>query len=211
MYRGALTVFLWLGLALLARAELTIEITQGADDPTVIAVVPMGWSGQPLPENVMEIVEADLQRSGLFRALPQRDMLSFPRSQEEVFYRDWRILGAEYLLLSRMTQNPAGGFSLDYELFDVLSQKRVFKRSTTAGADGLRDIAHAVSDAVYEAVTGIRGAFSTRIVYVEALGKDDYDAGGCRRCPPEGAAGIQSAHYVAGLVAGRQAGGLCVF
>lgn len=172
-------------LAGLVRAELTIEITQGMDNPTPIAVVPMGWSGPALEEDISAIVEADLRRSGQFRPLPKADMLSFPRTEADVFYRDWRVLGSEYLLLSRLSQTASGGYSLDYELFDVLSQKKVLQRNVSGGPTNLRDLAHAVSDAVYEAVTGIRGAFSTKMIYVEAFGNKKFrlmlsDADGAR-------------------------------
>lgn len=169
----------------LARAELTIEITQGMDNPTPIAVVPMAWSGPALTEDVSGIVEADLRRSGQFRPIPKTDMLSFPRTEADVFYRDWRVLGSEYLVLSRLSQTPTGGYSLDYQLFDVLSQKKILQRNVTGGPNNLRDLAHAVSDAVYEAVTGIRGAFSTKMIYVEAFGNEKFrlmqsDADGAR-------------------------------
>lgn len=183
-YQIALAFMLTL-LAGLARAELTIEITQGMDNPTPIAIVPMEWSGPALSEDITAIVEADLQRSGLFRTIPKTDMLSFPRTDAEVFYRDWRVLGAEYLVISRLSTTSAGGFSLDYHLFDVLQQKKVLQRNVTGGADNLRDLAHELSDAVYEAVTGIRGAFSTKIIYVEGFGNQKYrlmtaDADGAR-------------------------------
>lgn len=172
-------------LAGLARADLTIEITQGSDNPTPIAIVPLNWTGPALSEDVTGIVEADLQRSGLFRTIPKNDMLSHPKSEADVFYRDWRILGSEYLVLSRMTRTAGGGYSLDYELYDVLQQKKVFQRNVSGGPASLRDLAHDVSDAVYEAVTGIRGAFSTKIIYVEGFGNQKYrlimaDADGAR-------------------------------
>ncbi len=180
-----LALVMSVGVVSLARAELTIEITQGMDNPTPIAVVPTGWSGQPLSENISAIVEADLTRSGQFRAIPKADMLSFPRTDKEVFYRDWRILGSEYLLTNSLRSTPEGGYSLDFALFDVLSQRKVLQRNITAGPNNLRDMAHAVSDAVYEAVTGIRGAFSTKVIYVEAFGNDKFrlmvaDADGAR-------------------------------
>jgi TolB protein len=177
----ALLLFMLAGLA---RAELTIEITQGMDNPTPVAIVPTDWSGPALDEDITAIVEADLARSGLFRTIPKTDMLSFPRSDAEVFYRDWRILGSEYLVLSRLTRTAAG-YSLDYQLYDVLQQKKVLQRNVSGGADSLRDLAHEVSDTVYEAVTGIRGAFGTKIIYVEGFGNQKYrlmlaDADGAR-------------------------------
>jgi TolB protein len=168
-----------------ARAELTIEITQGMDNPTAIAVAPVGWSGDPLAEDISSIVEADLRRSGQFSPIAKEDMLSFPRFGDSVFYRDWRVLGSEYLVVSRLTATLEGGYSLDFELFDVLSQRRVLQRNVVGGANNLRDIAHAISDAVYQEITGIRGAFATKMLYVEAFGNQKYrlmraDADGAR-------------------------------
>lgn len=110
------------------KAELTIEITQGIDNPTRIAVAPFGWDGSPLPENLDQIVENDLQRSGQFSTVPKRDMLSFPRSEADVYYRDWRMLGSEYLLLANMEQMPEGDYQLTFELYDVLSQVRLLRK-----------------------------------------------------------------------------------
>jgi TolB protein len=151
-----------------AFAGLTIEITSGVDNPTPIAIVPFGNSNG-LPEDLQAIVAADLMRSGFFRPIPKDDMLAMPKTQAEVFYRDWRMLGASYLVIGQMTSIAAGRYQLTYELYDVLSQRKVFQRNVSGGAAQLRDMAHAVADAVYESITGIRGIFSTKIVYVEDL------------------------------------------
>lgn len=152
-----------------AWAGLTIEITSGVDNPTPIAVVPFANSNG-LPEDLQSIISADLMRSGLFRPIPKTDMLAMPKSQSEVFYRDWRMLGASYLVIGQLTP-VAGRYQLTFELYDVLSQRKVFQKQVAGGEPQLRDMAHAVSDAVYEAITGIRGAFSTKIIYVEDLGQ----------------------------------------
>ena len=152
-----------------AAAELTIEITQGVDNPTAIAIVPFHWQGKaPLPENLSAIVGADLQRSGQFRPLGEDDMLSLPRSEADVFYRDWRVLGTDFLLIGGIEQRGER-YHLRYELFDILGQRKVLQRNVDGSAAQLRDLAHYVSDEVYQAVTGIRGAFSTQIIYVEAF------------------------------------------
>ena len=157
-------------MALCARAQLTIEITQGMDNPTPIAVVPFGGTIGNLDEDMRGIVAADLLRSGLFRPIPPKDMLSFPQNQKELHYRDWRVLGASYVVIGAV-QQTAAGYSLTYELYDVLGQNRLLSH-TVAGTDrSLRDMAHKVSDAVYEAITGISGIFSTKILYIEDLKK----------------------------------------
>ena len=174
-----------MAVCVVVRAELTIEITQGMDNPTPVAVVPVGWNGTPLSEDISLIVEADLRRSGQFRPIPREDMLSYPRNAKEVYYRDWSVLGTEYLLTSNVVTNPTGVLTLEFELFDIPSRKKIFKREVSGGITQLRDMAHFVSDAVYEAVTGIRGAFSTKMIYVEAFGTERYrlmlaDADGAR-------------------------------
>ena len=165
-------VFLGL-LSLAARAELTIEITRGVDNPTKIAVVPMELAGsEALPENISQIINADLERSGQFATIPQRDMLSFPGREQEVYFRDWRVVGAQYLLIGRL-ESVEGRLRVNYELFDVINQRKVLRRQQVEGRESqLRAMAHHISDKVYEAITGIRGAFSTEIIYVEALPND---------------------------------------
>lgn len=150
-------------------AGLTIEITSGIDNPTPIAIVPFdGASG--LPVDIQSVVSEDLRRSGLFRAIPKTDMLSLPKSQTEVYYRDWRVLGVTYLVIGRVDL-VNDKYQVHFELYDVLGQRKLLQKNVAGGVAQLRDIAHAISDAVYEVTTGIRGAFSTKILYVEDLRK----------------------------------------
>lgn len=152
-----------------AQAQLTIQISKGADNPTRIAVVPMEAPGVRLSEDISQIISNDLEFTGQFAAIPRRDMLSFPRSEKEVFYRDWSVLKAEYLLIGSVEFN-AGRYYASYELFDVLSQRRVLSRITVDGVESqLRDIAHTISNKVYETITTIPGIFTTQIIYVEAI------------------------------------------
>ena len=113
-----------LGLSLVARAELTIEITQGVDDPTPIAVVPFAWQGSgPAPADISAVIDGDLNRSGQFAPVGRADMLGLPSTEAEIFYRDWRAINTEYLVIGRVSQ--AGQMRIEYELFDVLRQARV--------------------------------------------------------------------------------------
>ena len=90
-----------------SMAELSIQITQGGDDPIPIAVVPFFMdSGSVLSEDVAQIVRNDLEQVGEFRALPLSNMISLPDEEQEVFYRDWRILAQDYLLIGKINQQP---------------------------------------------------------------------------------------------------------
>lgn len=149
-----------------ARAQLTIEITQGVNNPVSIAVVPFGWQGfGGLNENIAEIVSADLRNSGQFAPINESNMLSTPHAASEVYYRDWRFLGADYLLVGNIT-NPGDVYQVQYELFDVVRERRMAGETLRGGSSQMRDIAHEISDVVYEQITGVRGAFSTKILYV---------------------------------------------
>ncbi|MFT6254560.1 MAG: TolB protein [Granulosicoccus sp.] len=157
------------------HAELTIRISKGVDNPTVISVVPFNYTGgQSLPEDVANIVSNDLRRSGQFSTIDPSNMLSFPSLPEDVVFRDWRLLGTEYLVIGDILPS-AQGYQLVFSLYDVVSQKNIiFNKPIVVATDGLRDMAHYVSDAVYEAITGIRGAFSTDIIYVEQRSNTQY-------------------------------------
>ena len=164
-------------LSTLARAELTIEITQGVDRPVPVAVVPFGWQqAQSLPEDVAEIVASDLYRSGLFALMPRNSMLSFPTQPSEVYYRDWRLASQEYLLVGKVMPEAGSRYKIQYELFDVIKEQRILAESVSGSATQLRKMAHRIADAIYEKLTGIPGAFATQIVYVSAerLSQDDY-------------------------------------
>ncbi len=147
----------------------TIVITQGRDNPTKVAVVPsrMDPALGSLPE-LSDIVGFDLARSGDFAPIDRDDMLSLPSRPEEVFFRDWRILGAEYVLVSQARAQADGRIALEYHLFDVPNEREMATAVVIGRRDQWRDIAHHVADVVYQNVTGVRGAFSTKIAYVLA-------------------------------------------
>lgn len=170
---GMLALMATVLASLPARAELTIEITRGADNPTRIAVSPILARSGSLPEDVSAIVSADLKRSGLFEAVDQANMLSYPRSVNEVYYRDWRILGVEYLVVGEVTRQSDGRVGITFSLLEVHSERKVFTKLVQGYESNSRDMAHFISDQVYQAVTGIRGAFSTRIAYVAAIADDN--------------------------------------
>ena len=153
-----LPILLLLGTAV-ARAELTIEITQGVDNPTAIAVVPFAWAGPgPAPEDIAFVIDGDLARSGQFAPVARSDMLGMPSTEAELFYRDWRAIETEYILIGRVSANGQE-LRIDYELFDVLRQARVHSGVVSGPVSEARMHAHRVADAVYEKLTGIPGAF----------------------------------------------------
>ena len=153
----------------LARAELTIEITQGNDQAVPVAVVPFAWNGKGvLPEDIAGIVGNDLRLSGQFAPVPSSQFLGFPAKANEVYFGDWKRLGTSYLVIGQVSELPGQRYQVNYELFDVLAQKSIVRGQVAGNRNQLRSVAHSISDAVYQKITGVKGFFSTRIVYVVA-------------------------------------------
>lgn len=159
-----------------ALAELSIQITQGVDNPIPIAVVPFSWEGSGvLSEDVAQIVINDLEQVGEFRSLPRGNMLSMPSEEREVFYRDWRVLAQDYLLVGKIDRTPGSQLvQVQYEFFDINRELKLAGEVLTGSVTQLRDIGHEISNVIYESVTGTRGAFTTQILYIVA----DYGASG---------------------------------
>ncbi len=177
VYVLAILNALLLLVSLATKAELLIEITKGMDDPTAIAVVPFAVQGTgAVPEDVALVVQSDLHRSGQFAPVDRRDMLGLPSTKSEVFYRDWRAIDTGYLLIGRVSVTDT--MRIEYELYDVLRQTAVYKGVEEGSVNEARMLAHRVSDKVYQELTGIRGAFATRLLYVAVTrvprGKDYY-------------------------------------
>ena len=128
---------------------LEIVIDRGNDNPIPIAVVPFASSNSA--GDISGVISFDLIRSGQFSPIEKENMLSYPSQPEDVYFRDWRV---------------DGGITVAYRLFDVSAEREVKSGEITAPRDRMRDIAHRIADDVYEEITGIRGAFSTRILYV---------------------------------------------
>ncbi|MGB0722356.1 MAG: Tol-Pal system beta propeller repeat protein TolB [Gammaproteobacteria bacterium] len=170
-YPLIVSVVLWLMLAVMpARAVMTIDITQGVEGALPIAVVPFGWEGKgdAAPEPVGRIVAADLYRSGLFAPIGEGNLVSRPTRGEDVNFQDWRVLGVDNLIVGLVRENGPGSYEIRFQLFDVLKGQQLAGYSFPAGAGELRAVAHHIADLIYEKLTGVRGAFSTRIAYVVA-------------------------------------------
>ncbi|KQO43689.1 Tol-Pal system beta propeller repeat protein TolB [Pseudomonas chengduensis] len=178
-----------LGLVMLVgsvQAADPLVISQGADRATPIAVVPFGWQGGSiLPEDMSQIIGNDLRNSGYFEPIPRQNMISLPTQASEVIYRDWKALGAQYVLVGNIVPN-GGRLQIQYALFNVSTEQQVMTGNVGGGTDQLRDMAHHIADQSFEKLTGVKGAFSTRLLYVTAermgtsntrytLQRSDYD------------------------------------
>ena len=165
--RFSLIVLLCMQVILNAHAVLKIEITQGIEGATPIAVVPFSWSGNtPPPEKLNDIIGADLQRSGFFAPFPEQDLISKPSDATTVNFADWRALNVDYLVVGKIQSLPDGSFQVQFQLLDVYKGKQMAGYSINSRLPELRTTAHQISDIIYKSVTGVRGAFDSHIAYI---------------------------------------------
>ncbi|MDB9862559.1 Tol-Pal system beta propeller repeat protein TolB [Litorivicinus sp.] len=164
-----------IALALPAHAELVIEITRGVENPIKIAVVPFQVkSSGAFDADLARLIESNLERSGQFRRVGRETMLSLPGPDDEVFYRDWRAIDSEYTVVGSIARDD-DGFLVRYALHDVYGERILFAERVPGDSSSLRDIGHYISDRIYESLTGLKGIFSTRLLYVTAERRSEKD------------------------------------
>ena len=153
-----------------ARAAMEIQVIGGAASKIAVAWVPFqATPGQPEPA-LTAIAGDDLGRSGQFRRVDVGGMQQ-PVAPAQVDYGAWRGKGADAVVIGQVAALPGGRFEVRFYLLDVIKQTQLAAFSYTISAAQWRATAHQIADIVYEKLTGIPGAFSSRIAYVQKQGK----------------------------------------
>ncbi|MDX1580787.1 MAG: Tol-Pal system protein TolB, partial [Alphaproteobacteria bacterium] len=170
----------WAGALPSARAQLEVDITKFNVEPIPIAIptfeattqVPeMASQTQETAANLARVVIADLERSGLFRALPADSFIEQdPSPNRRPRFGDWRAINAQGLVVGQVEFLRDGRLQITFRLWDVFAQSQMagVRFQTTPG--NWRQIAHRIADAIYERLTGEQGYFDTRIVYIAEEG-----------------------------------------
>jgi len=156
--------------AMPGHAQLRLDITQGVRDAVPIAVVPFGGQAEGGENDIAAVVANDLRMSGRFAPLERRDMVTRPTSGGEVRFEDWRLLKSDFIVVGRIEPDGAG-LAVNFELHNVRTGASLLAQRLPSTEKGLRATAHRIADLVFERLTGIPGAFSTRIAYVAVDGK----------------------------------------
>lgn len=162
-----------------ARAALDIVITEGVDASRPIAVVPFVWQGTgPVPSQISDVVASDLTRSGTFKPLDPRGLpQSGIASLAEFAPQQWSGINAEAAVVGTIKPYGPDQYLVTFDLIDLIKAQAgqgvqnkqellLESRQTVITSAQFRQYGHRVSDIVYEKLTGIRGAFLTRIAYV---------------------------------------------
>ncbi len=155
-------------LANIACAQVTIDIEGSKTRAIQIAVVPFASSAQ-LPHQIHEVINNDLKASGKFDPIDSSRFLSRPSREEDVRFKDWRLIGAEALVVGEVVPIGTDAYNITFLFYDVTKQERVGGFRFTANANQLRNVAHEISDYAYEKLTGKKGAFNTRVAFVKKV------------------------------------------
>lgn len=162
-----------------AYAELEIDVTGAMREPMPIAYPKMINDGNAMglfgvgmyASRIRDVVMADLDRSGLFRIIDDNSYIEDLTSiNQKPNFVDWQAIKAQALVQSAIQETPDGKLKVELRLWDVMSGEQLQGQSYSTGKDNWRRIAHIIADSIYERLTGEKGYFDTRIVYVSESG-----------------------------------------
>ncbi|AOF88284.1 Tol-Pal system beta propeller repeat protein TolB [Sinorhizobium sp. RAC02] len=175
MFRRNLLRFLVVltGLAVslpVAWARVEININKGNVEPLPIAVTDFIASGD-LGQRVTDVIAADLKRSGLFAPVNKQAFIEkISNPDQPPRFEDWKVINAQALVTGRVTQEGDGRLRAEFRLWDTFSGQQLTGQQFYTQPENWRRVAHIIADAIYESLTGEKGYFDTRVVYVAESG-----------------------------------------
>ncbi|NHZ89197.1 Tol-Pal system protein TolB [Massilia sp. CCM 8733] len=153
-----------------AQAQLKIEIAGYGNNQIPIAIAAFADEGVA-PAQVSAIIRADLERSGVFKIIDAGTL----SDTSSIDYGSWKSRGADALVVGSVQKLADGRFEVRYKLHDTIKTSQLSGMTQSAQPKYTRLSAHKIADDIYEKLTGSRGAFSTRVAYVnENRGARDY-------------------------------------
>jgi len=157
-------------LATPAFATLQVDVNQGNVQPLPIAIP--DFIGDPSAgPNIAKVVRADLDRSGLFKPLSPKSFVEQIKSINAApTFANWRVINAQGLVTGQVEMQGDGRLRVDFRLWDVYGESQMLGLQYFTQPENWRRIAHLISDAIYERITGEKGYFDTRIVFISEGG-----------------------------------------
>ncbi|THF53587.1 Tol-Pal system beta propeller repeat protein TolB [Allorhizobium terrae] len=153
-----------------AMALVEININKGNVAPMPIAI-PDFVSKNGIGAQISAVVEADLKRSGLFAPVNHAAFIDKninPDQQPNM--QNWTVLNAQALVVGRINQEADGRLRAEFRLWDTYAGKQMSGQQFYTQPENWRRVAHIIADAIYERITGEKGYFDTRIVFVSESG-----------------------------------------
>lgn len=167
---GVLVLVINLACVSQSQARLNIDVTLWLNNATPIAIVPFAYNGTgQKPTQIAEVVGGDLRRSGHFSPMPTKNMVEMPHEGNQVNYATWRNLKMKYLVVGKIEMLASDKYQVQFQLMDVDQGQQMIGQSFQVSGKATRRLAHHISDLIYKAITGIRGAFDTYLAYVTVV------------------------------------------
>ena len=162
------------GRAAAQDTPLIVNVTGGQFEPLPVAVTPFE-AGNPelmvVGGDMIAVVEADLQRSGLFKLLPRAAFIAQPTSFDTVpVFADWRAINADALITGRIEQADDGRLIVQFRVFDTGAEEQIEGLQILSDPTDWRRVAHKIADGIYTKLTGEGAYFDSRIVFVDETG-----------------------------------------
>ena len=172
--RAWIFTLLLLGLAGMepgaAHAALQVKVDQGVTEPIPLAI-PDFLGNSTANRDIAGVVRADLERSGLFKSLnPASFIEKIADINAPPHFADWRSIQAQGLVTGQATMQTDGRLKVEFRLWDIFGETQMVGLQYMTTPENWRRIAHLVSDAIYERITGEKGYFDTRIVFISESG-----------------------------------------
>jgi TolB protein len=160
-----------------AQAPKRVPIQEGEFAPQPIAI-PNFVAGTPqdaeVGAGVAQVITNNLKRSGLFAPIdPAAFIERITNPDNPPTFQSWKQIGAQALVIGRMTRQPNGRVKAEFRLWDVNTQQQLAGQQYDTQAEYWRRIAHIISDQVYERQTGEKGYFDSRVVFVDETGSKE--------------------------------------
>src|ERR1700683_5542047 len=158
-----------------AAAQVHVDVTGGNFQPMPIAIpefIPVSQGDADTAHGITQIITANLQRSGLFVPIdPAAFIEKIASLDTPPNFQSWRSINAQALIVGRFSRQPDGRYKAEFRLWDVLGGQPLGSgRQYVTTPENWRRLAHIISDAVYERITGEKGYFDSHVVFVDDTG-----------------------------------------
>ena len=158
-----------------SAAQVHVDVTGGNFQPMPIAIpefIPVTPGDADTAHGITQIITANLQRSGLFVPIdPAAFIEKITSLDAQPNFQSWRSINAQALIVGRFSRQPDGRYKAEFRLWDVLGGQQLGNgRQYVTTPENWRRLAHIISDAVYERITGDKGYFDTHVVFVDETG-----------------------------------------
>ncbi|CBI76909.1 TolB protein [Bartonella clarridgeiae 73] len=166
-------VYLWFCGFSSAYAQLKGTIANADFNPIPIAIADF-VSHDSLGVKIAAVVAADLERSGLFLPLQKSSFPEIsPNPDKQPNFSDWKKINTQGLVTGKVYREADGRLKVDFRLWDVLGNRQIKGQRFYTATERWRRVAHMISDEIYSKMTGEKGYFDTRIVFIDETGPHD--------------------------------------